>query len=145
MYGLGLVLNLIPIIGVAIIGAVMAPRAGAAKSKMWLGLTLLIIGSLVSLAWQAMLIVPSLHSVLFTRAAAIGVIGAAVGVIGSALFVAGVYVLCAAVIADRGASGYLDPSRPGAPPSTYENPGRQGTRYPQPGQKPADPGANPYL
>lgn len=146
------IFNLIPVVGAIIIGAVMAPKAGPAKGKMWLGLGLIVASSVLSLIWQALMILPWMHTVMWDAAGGMGysIIAGGISVINTVLLLLGLYFLCAAVVMGRSGAAYLDPSRPGAPPSTYPNGGYQGTGYPPAGEQagarpPSGPGSNPYV
>ncbi|WP_156253868.1 hypothetical protein [Pseudactinotalea terrae] len=136
-----LIFNLIPIVGALVIGAVMAPKAGPAKGKMWLGLALIVAGAVLSLIWQAVLIAPVLHSMMWDRGVmGISVISGGIALVNTVLLLLGLYFLCAAVVMGRSGAAYLDPSRPGAPPSTYPAGGEQSGARPSSG-----PGSNPYV
>ncbi|WP_420115215.1 hypothetical protein [Pseudactinotalea sp.] len=138
----GLLLSILSPIALVIIGVVMAPKAGPARGRMWLGLVLMLVGSVIGLIWQAALTMPQFfHSMIDSLGhPAFGAISAVISVITSGFFIAGVAVLASAVVLGRHAVGSLDPNRPGAAPTTY-----QGTGYPTTGQKPHEPGSNPYV
>lgn len=144
--------NLVPIVGAIIIGAVMAPKAGPAKGKMWLGLGMIVASAALSLIWQALLVVPWMHTVMWDAAGgrAYMMMGSGISLINTVLLLLGIYFLCAAVVMGRTATTYLDPSRPGAPPSTHPSGGYQGTGYPPAGDQPdtrppSGAGSNPYV
>lgn len=139
----GLLLSILSPIALVIIGVVMAPKAGPARGRMWLGLVLMLAGSIIGLIWQALLTLPAFFGSIYDNLggpAGFGVVSAIIGVITSAFYIAGVAVLASAVVLGRQMIGSLDPNRPGAAPTAY-----QGTGYPtsQP-QKPHEPGSNPY-
>lgn len=138
----GLLLSILSPIALVIIGVVMAPKAGPARGRMWLGLVLMLAGSIISLIWQALLVQHQVWEAMRSSlgVAGFGVISGVIGIVSSALFIAGVAVLASAVVMGRQPIGSLDPNRPGAAPTSY-----QGTGYPTTGQKPHEPGSNPYV
>jgi len=141
----GLVFNVLTVVAIVIIGVVTAPKAGPAKGRMWLGLSLLLAGSLIGLLWQTLLVLPAFfHSIYDTAGGrGFGVISSVVAVITGGLFVAGVAVLASASTLNNYAGGYLDPNRPGAPPMS----GDPRAGYPPPGSTHnagSIPGSNPY-
>lgn len=132
------VLSAIPTVLIAIaliaIGAVIGPRAGVARNRMWVGIAILLIGQLLSLIWVflPMLIVQS------SNIDVLGVVSSLYGLISGAVFVAGVAVLASAIaLAQRSGFGYLDPSRPGAAPGPVPGQYGSGSPYvPGPGEVP---------
>ncbi|GAB2602720.1 hypothetical protein [Pseudactinotalea suaedae] len=137
----GLLFNLLTVVAIVIIGVVTAPKAGPAKGRMWLGLGLLLAGSLVGLVWQALLVLPAFFRSVYDSAGVIGfgAINTVIAVITGGLFVAGVAVLASAITLTNQVGGYLDPTRPGAPPIS----GHQGAGHPPAGST-QTPGPTPY-
>jgi hypothetical protein len=101
------------IVALVVIGVAFGPRAGAAKGRMWLGLGLIIAVQALSAIW-AIAYIQLASSIGFRF---FGPVNALWSIVSLALLVAGVGVLVSAVvIGQRSSLGYLDPSRPGAPP-----------------------------
>jgi hypothetical protein len=138
-----------PVVNVAalaVIGTVMAPKAGAARGRLWLGIGLMLAGAVVSLLWS--FAYPSMLGGPGFNASTYGMIAAAINILSTLLSLAGVAVLASAATVGRSPVGPVDPSRPGAPPSGYGTTGYQGTGYP-PGSQQTPPqgpqqGGNPY-
>lgn len=133
------------IAGLVVIGAVFSRRAGAASGRIWAGIVIVIVLQLLGPLW--VLIIPS----LFDSAVSFGLVSSIYGIVTSLATLAAIAVLASAATVGRAqGAGYLDPSRPGAPPSTYPSGGYQGTGYPPAGgqrgeQRPSGPGTNPYV
>lgn len=101
------------IVALVVIGVAFGPRAGAAKARMWLGLGLIIAVQALSAIWSIAFI--QLASSIGFRF--FGPVNALWSIVSLTLLVTGVGVLVSAVvIGQRSSLGYLDPSRPGAPP-----------------------------
>lgn len=113
---------LLVIVGLVIIGSVFSRRAGAASARMWMGLGLLALLQLLSIVWTY-----ALPSFAYRGMMSLGALSVAYGLISAVVFLAAIAVLASAVVVGRGPqhAGYLDPSRPGAPPTAY-----QGVGYP---------------
>lgn len=118
------------IAGLVVIGAVFSRRAGAGSTRMWWGLGLLMVLQALSLAWSYLL-----PQIAYRGRLSISTLSLGYGLVNGAIFLAAVALLASAATIGRGPqyTGYLDPTRPGAPPTGYD-----GTGYPPPS------GRSPY-
>jgi len=122
-YGMQFLLPTLAIVALVVIGVAFAPRAGAAKGRMWLGLSLVIAVQALSAFWT----VAYFQLASNIGFSSFGLVSALWSVFSLVLLVAGVGVLASAVaLSQRSSLGSLDPGRQGAPPVA----GYQGTGYP---------------
>lgn len=126
-----LVLPLLFAVALLVIGIVLGPRAGAGRTRMWVGLCILIAIELLAPLWA--LAIPSLVD---SDIATIGAIGATYSAVLGILRIVGIGMLASAAVVGRTPQArYLDPMNPGAPPVA----GHDSTAYPPAGS------GSPYL
>ena len=126
------------IAGLVVIGAVFSRRAGGGSGRMWAGLTVLIVLQLLNTGWTVLS--PRLYS---GDIASFGAINAVYSILAGLAMLAGIALLASAATVGRDQQpGYLDPSRPGSPPTSYDP---RGYGDGSSGPKPTGPGTNPYV
>lgn len=125
-------------IGFGVIGAVLAPKAGPGRSRMWAGLVVLIAGAVVGMLHQLIFqIAPMFYARIGTMG--FGVVSLLGSVVSLALSLVGVGLLAHAVTIGRVSAAQLDPNNPGAPPTYPQSTDRSGI-YPS-----SNDGGNPYV